>query len=57
MANTPPQGLLLKFFPSLQIRDIYPEHHTGDFPGTPPMGSMEVGIPPVQKVCYEVEGD
>jgi len=46
----------LKFSPTLQIRDINPEHHIGDLPGTAPTGSVEVGIPPVQKVCYEVQG-
>lgn len=57
MAETQPQGMgWLKFSPTLQIGDINPEHHAGDLPGTAPTSSVEVGIPPVQKVYYEAEG-
>lgn len=42
-------------FPLL-CKNINPKHHTGDLPGTAPTGSVDVGIPPAQKVYYEVEG-
>lgn len=48
--------LTAKFSPTLQIGDIKPEHHIGDLPGTAPTGSVGVGVPPAQKVYYEVEG-
>lgn len=56
MAETQPQDMgRLKFSPTLQIGDLKPEHHPGDWPGTAPTGSVQVGIPPAQKVYYEVE--
>lgn len=56
MAETQPQDMgRLKFFPTLQIGDLKPEHHTGDLPGTGPTGSVQMGIPHAQKVYYEVE--